>query len=347
MINRRVAGGVVSGGWAGRISVMTMVERLGFFTYLGGRADPVVTMREAVELFVAAEDLGYDSVWVAQHHFGPTVGRLPAPLPFLAHVAARTQRVRLGTAVVILPIEHPVRLAEDASVVDALSGGRLELGVGSGTDPSVFQALGFDAERRRELMRDGLDTLMRMLRGEPLAGGETLYPPAPGLAERVWQGVFTPQRAAQAAAAGTHVLLPKASPTGLPLIAEGQAVAARAFLEAWREPQPPRVALSRPVYVSTDRAAAERELGDEPDFQVSLLDKVVLSRQQYLDSGVFHLGSPADVTASLLADPAVPYATELIVQTGHLGPGIGNTLRSLKMFAAEVAPALGWRRALG
>src|SRR4051794_29011121 len=95
----RCPSGEVVCGWAGRISVMTMVERLGFFAYLGGTADPVVTMRETVELFVAAEELGYDSVWVAQHHFGPTVGRLPAPLPFLAHVAARTRRVRLGTAV--------------------------------------------------------------------------------------------------------------------------------------------------------------------------------------------------------------------------------------------------------
>jgi alkanesulfonate monooxygenase SsuD/methylene tetrahydromethanopterin reductase-like flavin-dependent oxidoreductase (luciferase family) len=326
-----------------------MLQRLGFFAYVGGTGDPVVALRETVELFVAAEELGYDSVWVAQHHFSPTVGRLPAPLPFLANVAARTSRVRLGTAVVVLPVEHPVRLAEDAVVVDALSDGRLELGLGSGTDPSVFQALGYRPEERRELMRAGLETLLTLLRGKPLPGGEELCPPARGLAERVWQGIFTPQRAAQAAAAGTHVLLPKAGPAGPPLSAAGQAAAARAFLEAWREPRTPHVALSRPVYVSTDRAAAERELGGEPDFQVSLLAKGpqpnVLTRQQYLDSGVFHLGSPADVTASLQADPALPYATELIVQTGHLGPPPGLVLRSLELFATEVAPALGWRRA--
>lgn len=130
------------------------LRRLGFFTYLGGRRDAAPVLAEALELFVAAERLGFDSVWVAQHHFGPVVGTLASPLPFLASVAARTRWIRLGTAVVILPLEHPVRLAR--AVVDLLSGGRLELGLGSGTDPAVFAALGYDPERRRELMEEGL-----------------------------------------------------------------------------------------------------------------------------------------------------------------------------------------------
>jgi alkanesulfonate monooxygenase SsuD/methylene tetrahydromethanopterin reductase-like flavin-dependent oxidoreductase (luciferase family) len=323
------------------------LPRLGFFTYLGGTQDPATLLRDTIELFIAAEELGYDSVWVAQHHFGPTVGTLPAPLPFLAHVAARTRRIRLGTAVVVLPIEHPVRLAEDAAVVDALSGGRLELGLGSGTDPSVFQALGYDSAQRRELMRDGLDTLLSLVRGEPLPTGQTLHPPAPGLADRIWQGVFTPERARQAAEAGTHLLLPKAAPNDPTLAAGQQAAAARAFTAAWRGSSPAQVALSRPVYVSTDRAAAEHELAEEVVFQTQLLARssqtaARIGPREYLDSGVFHLGSPHDVAASLRADPALPHATELIVQVGHLGPGTERTLRSLELLANQVAPELGW-----
>jgi alkanesulfonate monooxygenase SsuD/methylene tetrahydromethanopterin reductase-like flavin-dependent oxidoreductase (luciferase family) len=317
------------------------VLRLGFFTYLGGSRDAIDVMNETIELFRAAEDLGYDSVWVAQHHFGPVVGTLPSPLPFLAHVAARTTRVRLGTAVVILPTENPVRLAEDAAVVDLLSGGRLELGVGSGTDPAVFAALGYDAARRRELMSGHLDTLLALLAGKELPTKHILYPLAPGLSTRVWQGVFTPERAVQAARAGTHLLLPKASANHPDLTAECQAEAAAVFREAWPAG---RIALSRPVYVSSSRAAAVEELATELAFQVTLANRQpgassTITVEDYVDSGVFHLGSPEDVAASLRADPALAHADELIIQVGHYGPGRANTLRCLELFR-ELATTL-------
>jgi alkanesulfonate monooxygenase SsuD/methylene tetrahydromethanopterin reductase-like flavin-dependent oxidoreductase (luciferase family) len=315
------------------------VLRLGFFTYLGGARDAAEMLHETVELFRTAENLGYDSVWVAQHHFGPTVGTLPSPLPFLANVAANTTRVRLGTAVVILPAENPVRLAEDAAVVDLLSGGRLELGLGSGTDPAVFAALGYDASRRRELMAEHLDTLMGLLSGKQTPTGHTLYPQAPGLSHRVWQGVFTPERAVQAARAGTHLLLPKASTNHPDLTAYRQAEAAAAFRDAWPAG---RVALSRPVYVSTSRAAAIEELGRELVFQTELANRQAgatstISVQDYIDAGVFHLGSPDDVAASLRADPALALADELIIQVGHYGPGLANTLRCLALFRTVAA----------
>jgi alkanesulfonate monooxygenase SsuD/methylene tetrahydromethanopterin reductase-like flavin-dependent oxidoreductase (luciferase family) len=326
------------------------LRRLGFFAYLGGTRDPAIVLRETVELFVAADQLGFDSAWVAQHHFGPAVGTLPSPLPFLAAAAERTRRIRLGTAVVVLPVEPPVRLAEDAAVVDLLSGGRLELGVGSGTDPAVFGALGHDPERRQDLMRDGLRTLLASFRGEPLPTGHVVHPVAPGLDRRVWQGLFTPERAREAAALATHVLLPKASPVDPPLAAEAQARAAAAFRAAWREPFPGRVGLSRPVYPGRDATAARAELAEELRFQVELVNRAVartggapLTVDDYVASGVFHLGSPDEVAASLCADPAVPLADELICQVGHLGPGFDRTVRALELLATRVAPALGWR----
>jgi alkanesulfonate monooxygenase SsuD/methylene tetrahydromethanopterin reductase-like flavin-dependent oxidoreductase (luciferase family) len=323
------------------------LQRLGFFTYLGGSHEPRRLLAETVELLVAAEELGLDSVWVAQHHFGPTVGTLPSPLPFLAAVAARTRQVRLGTAVVILPLENPVRLAEDAAIVDLLSGGRLELGLGSGIDASDFAAFGLDPEQRRTLMRDGLDTLLSSLRGEPLPSGHVVHPVSPALERRVWQGVFSPERTREAAAQGTNVLLPKASPNIPGLAAEDQARAAQAFFEAWSHPWPGRVALSRPVYPSRDVDSARRELAGEIRFLVEQAnarsgDGPRLTVQDYLDSGVFHMGSVDDVVASLTADPALGCATELICQFGHIGPGIDNTYRALELLATEVGPALGW-----
>jgi alkanesulfonate monooxygenase SsuD/methylene tetrahydromethanopterin reductase-like flavin-dependent oxidoreductase (luciferase family) len=328
-----------------------MPQRLGFFAYLGGTGDPARVLDETTELFVAAEALGFDSAWVAQHHFGHVVGRLPSPLPFLAWVAARTRRIRLGTAIVILPAEHPVRLAEDAAVVDLLSGGRLELGLGSGTEAAVFTAMGFDPERRRELMRDGLATLLGSLRGEPLATGDVVYPPAPGLERRVWQGLFTTDRAREAAASGTHILLPRALPGDPRLTESAQAAAAAAFREAWSLPWPGRVALSRPVYPSRDLATARCELAEELALQVAQTNRIRartggpanLTEQEFLDSRVFHIGSVEEVVAGLRADPALLLADELICQVGHIGPGFASTLRALELLATQVAPALGWR----
>src|SRR6202034_2748393 len=153
-------------------------RRLGFFTRLLDEAGPAERYRLATEQIVRAEEVGFDSAWVAQHHFRAEEGGLPAPLVFLAQVAARTSRIRLGTGIVTLPLENPVRVAEDAAVFDLLSGGRLELGLGSGGTPSAFAAFGYDSadgaaifDRHMEIVRDAFA-------GKPLGADDTLYPAA-------------------------------------------------------------------------------------------------------------------------------------------------------------------------
>ena len=104
--------------------------RLGFLTRLEVGADAADSYRFALEMFTAAEELGYDVGWIAQHHFLHGDGRLPSVFPFLAAAAQRTRRIGLGTGVVTLPLDDPLRVAEDAAFVDTISGGRLELGLG-------------------------------------------------------------------------------------------------------------------------------------------------------------------------------------------------------------------------
>ena len=87
--------------------------------------------RLAAEQIAHAERCGFDTAWVAQHHFHEHEGGLPSPFVFLGHLAARTSTIRLGTGIVTLPLELPVRVAEDAIVLDLISNGRLELGVGN------------------------------------------------------------------------------------------------------------------------------------------------------------------------------------------------------------------------
>jgi alkanesulfonate monooxygenase SsuD/methylene tetrahydromethanopterin reductase-like flavin-dependent oxidoreductase (luciferase family) len=178
-------------------------RRLGFFTRLLDDADPAERYRLAAEQIVRAEALGFEAAWVAQHHFDRDEGGLPAPVPFLAYVAARTQRIRLGTGVITLPLENAIRVAEDTAVLDALSGGRLDIGFGSGGNPSAFSAFGLDSAQRAEVFARQLRLILDAWDGKPIKGtGNRLYPPAPHLSGRIWYATFSPHGGALAGRAG-------------------------------------------------------------------------------------------------------------------------------------------------
>src|SRR5579885_702614 len=101
--------------------------RLGVFTRMVDDVAPAELYARALSLFETADALGFDTGWVAQHH-GGRAGGMPAPLVFLSQAAARTRSLRLATGIITLPLEQPLRLAEDAAVLDPLCDGRLELG---------------------------------------------------------------------------------------------------------------------------------------------------------------------------------------------------------------------------
>src|SRR5439155_20984797 len=126
-------------------------KRLGFFTRLLDEASAAERYRLAAEQIRHAEAAGLDSAWIAQHHFHEAEGGLPAPFAFLGFVAAQTSRIRLGTGIVTLPLENPVRVAMDAAVLDLMSNGRFELGVGTGGNPSAFAAFGLDSAQRNDI----------------------------------------------------------------------------------------------------------------------------------------------------------------------------------------------------
>ena len=124
-----------------------------------GRSDKEM-VDEQVAIMQAAEDLGYDSIWPAEHHF-TEYGFCASPALTLAAVARTTKRIRLGTGIVVLPFNHPVRVAEDYAMLDLLSGGRVDLGVGRGYQPTEFQGYGVDQSRSREIFDESIEIIHR------------------------------------------------------------------------------------------------------------------------------------------------------------------------------------------
>jgi len=126
-----------------------------------GRAAPSV-YRDAIEQTVHAERIGFDSVWPVEQHFDADASLLSAPLLLLAAIAARTHRIRLGTAVLLAPLHQPVRLAEELATLDVLSDGRVECGLGRGMDPVHFAGYGVDPVTARDRLEALITELQRL-----------------------------------------------------------------------------------------------------------------------------------------------------------------------------------------
>jgi alkanesulfonate monooxygenase SsuD/methylene tetrahydromethanopterin reductase-like flavin-dependent oxidoreductase (luciferase family) len=143
-----------------RVSAETSFEQI--YTNLLGEAE-------------MAERLGYHGVLVAEHHF-TNYCAIPNPLMLAAAIGQRTSRVRIGTAVIVLPLHNPVRLAEDVAEADLLTGGRLELGFGRGYAPYEFTPLGLDLGQSRATMSDSLDALEKLWSGPDVSNPDGRWP---------------------------------------------------------------------------------------------------------------------------------------------------------------------------
>jgi probable F420-dependent oxidoreductase len=113
---------------------------------------------ECFEEIEESERLGFTGLWLSEHHFVDD-GYLPSPLVVAAAIAARTRRLTIGTNVLLLAMHHPLRVAEDAAVVQLISGGRFVLGVGQGYVQHEFEALGFDRKYRPSLLEEGVEVI--------------------------------------------------------------------------------------------------------------------------------------------------------------------------------------------
>ncbi|WP_312858027.1 LLM class flavin-dependent oxidoreductase [Pseudonocardia pini] len=153
----------------------------------------------ALELCEEAERVGLHSAWFSEHHLFAD-GYLPQPLTFAAAVAARTRRLRLGTSVLLAPLRPAVQIAEEAAVVDLLSGGRLELGIGAGYREPEFALYGADPSTRRGVTAERVRELRRIW----LDGAVTPSPAQPRVP--IWLGFTGPRGARLAGRLGEGLL---------------------------------------------------------------------------------------------------------------------------------------------
>ncbi len=130
----------------------------------GSEAQTYQTMLEQVD---RAEALGFESVWLTEHHFTDYGGLVPSPAVLAAAIAQRTRRLRIGMAVSLLPFHRPVRIAEDMAMVDLLSGGRLEWGIGRAYLQWEYQNLGVPMEESRERFAETLDIVLKAWTEDP------------------------------------------------------------------------------------------------------------------------------------------------------------------------------------
>jgi alkanesulfonate monooxygenase SsuD/methylene tetrahydromethanopterin reductase-like flavin-dependent oxidoreductase (luciferase family) len=159
--------------WA---SGVTSVINFGTFLLMQSpSAQPSEEMyARAIEHAQAAEDLGFRNVWLAEHHFS-TYGYLGRPVQLATYIAAKTKRLRVGTAVIVVPLHHPLVVAEEIATLDLLAGGRVDIGLGRGYQYYEFERFGLELDSARARWEEAVDIITLALRGEPFCYTGKLY----------------------------------------------------------------------------------------------------------------------------------------------------------------------------
>ena len=320
---------------------------------------------ETLELVRLAEQVGFDSAWVSEHH-GSSDGYLPSLLPMLAAFAAVSERIELGTGVVLTPLHDPLRLAEDAAVVDQLSAGRLILGLGNGSREEEFRMFGLTMNDRGLRTEETIEVLRRAWRGRRFSfeGRILRYdqvkvtpPPARGEGPPILLGGYARRAVERAGRLADGYVTDETGPDEL---RENFGVIDGAARGAGRDPNELSIVLLQNVFVSPDgeawhdgppwselRTGVAQQLGayeawdaggDTPE--LDRLDPVTPSEDDFRLSTP--AGSPEEVLGALL-----PIAREfgrrdlhLVVRLHYPGMDLETASTAVELFASDVLPAL-------
>lgn len=315
-----------------------------------------------IEIAQHADKLGFESIWCAEHHFS-TYGYLSRPLQYATHLASVTERIRVGSAVVVLPLHHPLIVAEEIGTADVLSGGRLDVGFGRGYQPYEFERLGLDLKDSRERFDEAVDILLKAFEGEPFSYdgkhysfGETSVFPTPIQEPRppIWVVGQSQESIAATVKRGFNIV---SGGFGVPL------ERLRAFRKGYDEMDIDpavkakiRVSTQRPVYVTNDESELP-EIVEQArwNMRVTLslrqgLERVEKGRaiavpfdeepstQELLDQ-YFVMGTPKQCIAKIEAIREAMGIDHFNASCWFGDLAQNKVLRSMELFAKEVMPA--------
>jgi alkanesulfonate monooxygenase SsuD/methylene tetrahydromethanopterin reductase-like flavin-dependent oxidoreductase (luciferase family) len=314
--------------------------------------DPATGFREFIETNVEAEQLGFHSTFLVEHHFSG-LGQVSAPLDLLSWVAARTSAMRVGTAVAVLPWHDPVLLAERAATVDLLSAGRLDFGVGKGYRHSEFDGFCVPIEEAEARFDESLAVILKAWTSvEPFSHDGQFWryheivvepPTAQKPHPPLWIAAGRPESVRSVAALGANLMLDQFASTE----AIGERIALfKAECEARGRPfDPMQVVVARNLYVARSRADAGAALSRQAIVHGRLIERSrgpEGSRRSHImayagtpGATEAHalFGTPDQITAGLQALQAV--GVRYVLMSGD------SARQSMQRFAADVMPAFG------
>jgi alkanesulfonate monooxygenase SsuD/methylene tetrahydromethanopterin reductase-like flavin-dependent oxidoreductase (luciferase family) len=312
---------------------------------------------QAIELAVAAEQLGADGAYFRVHHFAR---QHSSPFPLLAAIGARTRTIEIGTAVIDMRYENPHYMVEDAGSADLIATGRLQLGISRGSPEQVIDGwrhFGYspaEGETDADMARRGTEAFLKLLSGKGFAepNPRPMFPNPPGLLrlephseslrDRIWWGSGSNATSRWAATLGMNLQSStlKDDETGEPLHVQ-QRKQIEAYRQAWKEAghtRTPRVSVSRsifPLVDDRDRSYFGRDTRDRD--HIGFIDantRAIFGRS--------YAAEPDALVKELAADEAIAAADTLLLTVPNT-LGVDYNAHVIESILKWVAPALGWR----
>jgi len=310
---------------------------------------------EAIEEAVLAEEMGFDACFFGEHHQDRD-GFLPSPLIVAAAVAARTQRIKIGTSVLLLPLYHPVHVAEDVATLDILSKGRIILGVGLGYQAPDFAAFNIPQKEARGRLEEGIEVIRHCWTGEPftyngkhfqLDNVRCLPTPVQRPGPPLWVGGSVPASIKRAAKVGDAWI-------STPSTTRSDTVDLREIYESALSEGPGQVVLMKDAWVAPTKEAAFEEYGPYvvdaykyywraglPDFQYIKSESEITIENMAPNRMV--VGSPEECIGEFNEWKESTGSDNFVLrlrQAHSGGPPHGQIMDAIQRFGREVLPYL-------
>ncbi len=316
-----------------------------------------------IEQAQAAEALGFRNTWLGEHHFS-TYGYLSRPVQLATYIAAKTTKLRVGTAVIVVPLHHPLLIAEEVAMLDILSGGRLDIGLGRGYQRYEFERFGLKLESGGGRWDESIDILLKAFEGKPFSyegkvftiPETSVYPQATQKPHPpIWITAQSPYAIEAAVKRGFNVLT---GGFGVPIerLAEFGKIFARVVEEA-KPKKKPLVGVQRAVYVTKDAADA-REAADQARWNMRVTLSLRNNYERVENGNAVPVPAETEPTIDELLDRYLVIGTpetcirqikrvQELVGISHFNCSFwfgdlsqARVLRSMELFSKEVMPAL-------